>query len=67
MFILCKDGKNFINCNRIDNLKIVEEYYQYHHPDKWWEIRAVFASSYVVVVAICLHSLNKIQMTIIRR
>lgn len=53
MFILSKDGKNFINCNTIENLNMTEEYRQYHQPDKWWEIRAVFSGGSYVVIDTC--------------
>ena len=49
MFILTRDGKEFINYNNIINLKMIKAYHQYHHPDTWWEIIAVYSGGYIVV------------------
>lgn len=42
MFILSRDEKKLINCSNVASIYIQEVYRQYAHPDRWWEIRAMY-------------------------
>ena len=45
MFILTRDNDNFINYDKIINLKIVKEY----RPDIHWEIIAVYSGGHIII------------------
>lgn len=42
MNILVQGGKALVNYDNVASLYVQEVYRQYTHPDKWWEIRAMY-------------------------
>lgn len=42
MNILVQGGKTLINYDNVASLYVQEVHRQYVHPDRWWEIRAMY-------------------------